>query len=130
MADQYGNIIPVPGFTPAPADVKPDEILKSTVGFTQIGVTVAMGQGILPAGTVLGRKTSDKKYYLYNNSGSGGVEIARGFLRQAVDTTLVDTLGNMVIAGILKNSVLSGLDANAITDLNGRQDTTRDLFAF
>lgn len=132
MADLYGNIIPVPGFTPAPADVTPDEILKSTVGFTQIGVTLAMGQGTLVAGTVLARKTSDKKYYAYDADGSDGLDTARGILRQAVDTTDADYLGNMVIAGILAYSKLdySGLDSAAITDLNGRLDTTRDLFKF
>jgi hypothetical protein len=56
--------IPVPGFT-SPTDTYVDqELLYSAVGYTQKGVTIAGGQGILPIGTVLGRKTSDKKYYV------------------------------------------------------------------
>lgn len=129
MADQYGNVIPVPSFAQVD-EVKPGEILKSTVGLTQVGVTLAKDQGILYAGTVLARQTSDKKYYKYNGAGSGGLEVARGVLREHTDTTGVDVLGNMVIAGILKYSVLSGIDADAIVDLAGRSDTTRDMFFF
>jgi|SRR5215216_5598848 len=122
--------IPVPGFT-SPTDTYVDpELLYSAVGYTQKGVTIASGQGILPIGTVLGRKTSDKKYYVYNNALSTGVEVARGVLRRAVDTTSGDQLANMVIKGILKNSLVSGSDAGALADLNARQDTVLDTFTF
>lgn len=122
--------IPVPGFT-SPTDTYVDpELLYSAVGYTQKGVTIASGQGILPIGTVLGRKTSDKKYYVYDNSLSTGVEVARGVLRRAVDTTDGDQLANMVIKGILKNSLVSGADSGALTDLNARQDTVLDTFSF
>jgi len=99
-------------------------------GYTQKGVTIAAGQGILPIGTVLGRKTSDKKYYVYNNGASNGVEVARGVLRRPVDTTGGDQLANIVIKGILKNSLVSGADAAALVDLNARQDTVLDTFTF
>lgn len=122
--------IPVPGFT-SPTDTYVDqELLYSAVGYTQKGVTIAGGQGILPIGTVLGRKTSDKKYYVYNNGASTGVEVARGVLRRPVDTTGGDQLANIVIRGILKNSLVSGADSAALTDLNARQDTVLDTFTF
>ncbi len=129
MATVYQKI-PVPGFTSPTKDFTDPEILYSTVGYTQKGVTLAGGQGILPAGTVLARKTSDKKYYVYNNSGSGGLDTARGVLRRAVDTTSGDQLSNIVIAGILKNSLLSGADSAALTDLGATVDTVRDTFKF
>lgn len=122
--------IPVPGFT-SPTDTYVDqELLYSTAGYTQKGVTIAGGQGILPIGTVLGRKTSDKKYYVYNNALSTGVEVARGVLRRPVDTSKGDQLGNIVIQGILKNNLVSGADAAALVDLNARQDTVLNTFTF
>jgi hypothetical protein len=36
----------------------------------------------------------------------------------------------MLIAGILKNSLVSGADANAITKLNARADTATNVFTF
>lgn len=122
--------IPVPGFT-SPTDTFVDpELLYSTAGYTQKGVTVAGGQGILPIGTVLGRKTSDKKYYVYNNSLSNGTEVARGVLRRPIDTRNGDQLANIVIQGILKNDLVSGADAAALVDLNARVDTVLNTFTF
>src|SRR5881628_523096 len=93
--------IPVPGFVSPTATATDPELLYSYARFTQKGVTIAAGQGILPAGTVLGRKTADKKYYVYSNAAGDGTETARGVLRRAVDTTGGDQLGNLVISGIL-----------------------------
>ncbi len=125
--------LPVPGYYKGPEYTDP-EILYSTAAFTQKGVTLAAGQGILPAGTVLGRKTSDKKYYSYNNAGTGGVDTARGILRRAVDTGTdaagPDQLGNLVIQGILKLNMVSGADSGAITDLGATTDTVRNTFKF
>lgn len=124
--------LPVPGYTQGASYTDP-EILYSTVGFTQKGVTLAGGQGILPAGTVLGQKTSDKKYYVYSNAGSGGIDTARGVLRRAVDTGAAgsaDQLGNIVIAGILKSTMVSGADAAALTDLGATVDSVRGTFKF
>lgn len=129
MATAYQKI-PVPGFTSPTSTFTDPEILYSTVGFTQKGVTIAAGQGILPAGTVLARKTSDKKYYVYNNAGSGGLDVARGVLRRAVDTAGGDQLSNIVVAGILKNSLVSGADSGALTDLGATVDSVRDTFKF
>lgn len=125
--------LPVPGFTNPTKTHTPTEILASTHALVKQGCTLAGGQGILPAGTVLGYKTSNKKYYVYDNSASDGTEVARGILLEAVDTNAdsnADQLAVIVVAGVLKNSKLSGADSSAITDLNARQDTVRDLFIF
>jgi hypothetical protein len=128
--EQLGNEVPVPGFTEG-AYLDDYEIMASMKGgFTQIGVTIASGQGILPAGTVLGEVTATGKFAVYDNGASDGTEVARGVLRKRVDTTDGDVLGNLVISGIVYNSKLSGMDANAITDLNGRADTVTDRFRF
>lgn len=106
------------------------ELLYSTAGFTQKGCTIAAGQGILPIGCVLGRKTSDKKYYVYNNSASDGTQVARGVLRRAVNTAAGDQLANIVIQGILKNDLVSGADSGALTDLGAVVDSVRGTFKF
>ncbi len=123
------EFLPVPGYSQGP-EFKDPEILYSTVGYTQKGVTIAGGQGILPAGTVVGRRTSDKKYYVYNNGAGNGTEVARGVLRRGADTTKGDQLGNIVITGILKLSAVSGADASALTDLGATVDTVRGTFKF
>jgi len=131
MATVYEKL-PVPGYSQGPTYTD-TEILYSYAGFTQKGVTLAGGQGILPAGTVLGRKTSDKKYYVYNNGASTGVEVARGVLRRDVDTGAAgaaDQLANIVIAGILKLGAVSGADSAALTDLGAVTDSVRGTFKF
>jgi hypothetical protein len=125
--------LPVPGYSKGPEYTDP-ELLYSTAAFTQKGVTLKAGQGILPAGTVLGRNNTDKKYYAYDNGGAAGVDTARGILRRAVDTGTdadgADQLGNLVIQGIVKLSMVSGADAGAITDLGAVTDTVRNTFKF
>lgn len=129
--EQLGNEIPVPGFSEG-GYLDDYEIMASMKGgFTQVGVTLASGQGILPAGTVIAQVTSTGKFVVYDDDGTDdGRRVARGVLRKRVDTTDGDVHGNMVIAGIVYNSKLSGMDANAITDLNGRADTVTDRFRF
>jgi hypothetical protein len=125
----------VPGFVSPTGDYTDPEILYSTAGFTQKGVTVASGQGVLAAGTALGMKTSDKKYYAYNNANSDGTQVARGILRRPVDTGTVvnaaaDQVSNIVIQGILKYSMLVGVDAAGLTDLGMVVDTVRGTAKF
>lgn len=134
MAETFYPQLPVPGTKEVAAETTPAEILWSTVGLQQRGGVVAGGQGILPAGTVLGRVTSTKKWVVYADGASDGSEVARGILRDQIDSTpsgvSTDVMGNIVFAGMLKKDQLSGLDAAAITDLNGRSDTVVNLFAF
>lgn len=98
------------------------EILDSEARLTQFGAIFAAGQGIVLAGTVIGVRTSDKKWVVYNNALSNGAEVARGILRDSVDTTAGDQQVLVVTSGILKRNMLSGLDASAVTDLNCRED--------
>lgn len=131
---QYQKL-PVPGFVSPTGDYIDPEILYSTAAFSQKGVTIASGQGVLAAGTFLGIKTSDKKYYAYNNAHSDGTEVARGVLRRAVDTgTTVnvgnDQVSNIVIQGILKYNMLVGVDSAALTDLGMVLDTVRNTAKF
>lgn len=131
MADNYGNAgLKLPG-TSTVAEIKPGQIWAGYGQNQNVkGATLKAGQGILPAGTVLAYQTSSKKYVLYNNAGSGGAQDAKGILLERTDTTNGDVLANIVLGGDVKLSALSGLDAAAIVDLNGRSDTERDVFIF
>jgi hypothetical protein len=132
------------------------ELLLSYAGFTQRGVTLAAGQGVLPTGTVIARHTASGKYFSYQAGATDGRQTPVGVLRDGRDTggggaaslsaynagtngvnpggiTLaggavvfpaspggkypVDSLGNMVIRGILNGNVVSGTDATNV--ING-----------
>ena len=123
------------------------ELLASYARFTQRGVTLAGGQGVLKAGTVLAQKASDKKYYVYASGGSDGLQTPLGILRTDRDTTpngtATDCLGNLVISGIVDLTQLSGTDSTGLVTgavgglgsatvnaLNGRVDAVVDQFIF
>lgn len=73
MAVEFpGNIIPSPGYFKGNFSTD-DELMYSMNGYTQKGITIKAGQGVLLLGTVMGRKTGDKKWYKYDDSGVGGV---------------------------------------------------------
>lgn len=134
MASGYvGNILLSPGYQKNGAAFD-DELLASTGGgFTQRGVTLAGGQGILPLGCILGQVTATKKWKVYVQGNSDGTQVPRGVLRNQVDTNAnsnSDVQGNIVIAGILVNDRVSGADANALTVLKARQDTIFNTFTF
>lgn len=139
---QVGNIMVSPAISLVPAFgpgwqsgfTTDDELLYSTARFTQKGVTLAAGNGILPLGTVLGRNTVTKLWGPYNTNASDGTQVARGILRQSADTGLSGSgpnlQANIVISGILKNQKVSGADSGAITTLLARVDTVLGTFTF
>lgn len=130
MPEGFTNLVPAPGFFYVD-EIGHLEILYSTVGLTQKGMTIVKDIGTILAGTAMGRVTATKKWMPYNNADSpAGIGVLRGFLRDTVDTTGREYLGNIVLAGMLRNSKLIGVDANGITDLNARQDTVLDIFQF
>lgn len=98
------------------------ELLVSLVGYRQHTCYLAGSQGVLQAGQVLARKTSDGKYYKYAPAANDGTQNPLGFLRLQTDTTNGDVLGNIVVTGEVRYDLVSsgGLDTNAITVLNGR----------
>lgn len=149
--DSY-PVLPVPSFTDpvhtygstfgdnfhAPAVL---EILASLEGYTQRGVILAAGQGILPTGTVLAQYNAggnNKQYGVYVNGGSNGLGTPVGFLRNGVDTggasgtPAQQVAGLLVYRGIINYGVQSGLDANAMiqANLNGRYDAATNVFIF
>ncbi len=127
--DQIGNSIPAPGYKTGPTYVD-DELLFSTVGFTQKGVTLKPGQGVLLLGTLIKQDPSSKMYIKATDS------TAEGLLRQTTDTGADSSAQvyqqNIVIAGIAKlskvSSANSGVTISSITW--GRVNSVIGTFKF
>lgn len=134
MADREGNVLKVPG-TGSVAEVKSDEILGSYARFTQKGLTLKMGSGVLEAGTLLKLSSTAKKY----EGATATTDTIVGVLRKAVDTTKSDMLANYVSSGIVKTDKLKYANGTAVaagdlaavaTALNGRIDTVHNYLVF
>lgn len=67
----------------APSD---DELLTSYAAFTQRGVTLAGGQGVLPTGCALAQHTASKLYFVADPFALDGRQNVLGLLRDARDT--------------------------------------------
>jgi len=111
-----GNAIPAPSYVTVGQSVD-DELLYSANDYTQKGVTLEPGQGVLLLGTILARKTSTKRYVKYNSGGSDGANVALGILRQTTDTG-TDTSAsaqkwqaNILYSGILKLDRMSAANS-------------------
>lgn len=132
MAFEYvGNIIPSPGFYKGNSLSDP-ELLYSTARFTQKGVTLAAGQGIVEIGQIMAQRTSDKKWVKAGASGAGEPS---GVLRRSVDTGSDANgptfQGNVVISGILKLGLVKGDEVPAnVTALGARVDDVMGTFIF
>jgi len=136
MADREGNVLHVPG-TSAKAEVKGDEILGSYARFTQKGLTILSGAGVLEAGTLLKVSSTAKKYNGVANA--AGISSTVCILRKAVDATSTDMLANYVASGIVKTSALKYANGAAVassdlddvaTALNGRIDPVHGYLIF
>lgn len=106
----------------------------------KIGVTVAAGL-TLPIGTILGEQTVGGLYAAYDNTLHDGTEVARGILAYSVNTgATIDARGlvgqncdvavPMYIHGDFVKSLVLGLDAAAIADLQMRDLGSRDEVTF
>lgn len=110
------------------------EILYSTVLFTQRGIELGVNQGVVPAGTVMAKNSTNRRWYAYSNAGTDGLNVARGILRRSVDTDIrTDNgpqLGNLVIQGLVKLDAIHGLDGAALTDLGATVNDVRGFLRF
>jgi hypothetical protein len=62
------------------------ELMLSMAGYTQRGVTLAAGQGVLPTGCIIARHTASGRYFAYNAAATDGRNVPVGVLRDARDT--------------------------------------------
>ncbi len=119
------NGIPMPGVTETDP-VGEGNLLYSTANLVKVGFTFAQdadagpeSDGIVPAGTVVGVITASNKFAEYDDNLATGVEVAVGILLDEIDISEGDALANVALGGEFIESELTGLDANAKTDLGG-----------
>lgn len=86
------------------------DVLKYEINPNYTRETVTLLAGIAyPVGAVLGRVTASGKYTLSPDAGSDGSETAAGVLLYAVDATLADAVGIVLVRGpaILSRAALA-----------------------
>lgn len=84
-------------------------------------IVIASGEGVLKAGTVLG-KLAGGKYAAYDNAAADGSQTAVGILYAGVDATSADADGVLIARHAeVVEAALTGLDAAGKTDLAALQ---------
>jgi hypothetical protein len=126
-----GNAIPAPGYAKGGQTIDEELLYSTNGGFTQKGVTLKSGQGVLRLGTLLAQDTATKKYVKTTDPTK-----ALGFLRQTTDTgASADEqtfLGNIVHTGFLKLSHVQSANSGVTLDgvLGGRVNAVEGFFKF
>ncbi len=126
-----GNAIPAPGYAKGGQTIDEELLYSTNGGFTQKGVTLAAGQGVLRLGTLLKQNPTTK---LYEKATTGSD--ALGFLRMTVDTgTDVNGQrwqGNIVHTGFLKLAHVQQANSGVSLDgvLGGRVNEVEGFFKF
>lgn len=131
MAVEFpGNAIPAPGYAKGGQTID-EELLFSAVGYTQKGVTLKPGQGVLRLGTLLAQDPTTKRYVKATDGAT-----ALGFLRSTTNTGTDSEgqayLGNIVHMGMLKLAHLKSANSGITLDgvLNGRVNEVEGFFKF
>lgn len=123
-----GNSIPAPTYVQSETTVD-DELLASTVGYTQKGVTLKPGQGVLLLGTLIAQDPTTKKYIKVTSD-------AEGLLRQTVDTGDTESAqgwqANILLTGLAKLDKVSSANSGVTlsTVLGAQINTVIGLFKF
>lgn len=128
--EYVGNAIPAPSYVEGDY-TNNDELLYSANGYTQKGVTLKPGQGVLLLGTFLDYDAASKKYVKTTTAGN-----VKGVLRQTVDTGTDANgqvwLANILYGGTLKLSKVSAANSGVTLTsvLNAHVDTVQGFFKF
>jgi len=130
MAESVGNTIPAPGFNGDLDFTVNLELLYSTEGVHQRGVTLKSGQGVLPLGTAL-KKDASTNYYVQATTANTTV----GILRQTTDTDTDSNASawqaNILQGGWLKFDLVSSANAFDVSAIAGAKvDAVRGYFRF
>lgn len=128
MTEYYGNSMPGPGYATGDSTVD-DELMFSMAGYTQKGVTLKPGQGVLLLGTLIKQDPATKMYVKATTA-------PEGVLRKTTDTGSSETgqrwQGNIVLAGFLKLSKMSAANSGVtLTNvLAGQVNAVQGYFKF
>lgn len=131
MTVEYpGNAIPAPGLRQGPSFAD-EELLYSTVGYVQKGVTLKPGQGVLLAGTFLVQDAATKQYVATTTEAD-----VQGVLRKSVDTgTTAEAQvwqANILYGGTLNLSMVSAANSGVTLSevLNAQVNSVAGFFRF
>lgn len=135
MTEAVGNVLRPPSRTSKAATTN-EEILFSYVGFTQKGLTVISGAGVLKTGTALKVSGTPGKY-----TGAAKADVADvvAILRKDVDATSQDMLANYVLHGTLKGVMVKYTDDDTLsagelaalaTVLGGKYNPIHDTLSY
>lgn len=118
MTIYTGNAIPGPGYAQSSTSVD-DELMYSMAGYTQHGVTLKPGQGVLLLGTLIKQDPTSKMYVKATTA-------PEGVLRKTVDTGLASDgqrwQANIVETGLLKLDKVSAANSGVtLTSVLGAQ---------
>lgn len=135
MRQQFGNAVPAPsGITRSDFIADPEVLYSTNPGsYVQKGVTLAPGQGLLRAGTLL-KRNNTTKFYEKTTSQSD----AEGFLRATTETGTDSSedapkyQGNILFAGVLQLAKIKAANSGVNFDgfLGGRANEARNFFKF
>lgn len=85
-------------------------------------VVIASGEGVLKAGTVLGKITASGKYAAYDNVAADGTQTAVGILYAGVNAASADANGVMIARHAeVVEAALTGIDTAGKADLAALQ---------
>ena len=107
------------------------ELLASTAGYTEKGVTLAAGQGLLAAGICIARSTVDRKYYRYDED-QPDLTAPIGILRTHVQVPDdKDTDANVLVCGIVHLDAHTAQDIERLKTFRGAKASVgRNLLVF
>lgn len=130
MTNYTGNAIPAPGLASGTHSVD-DELLFSTVGYVQKGVTLKPGQGVLLLGTFLKQDAASKQYIKTTTPAE-----VEGLLRQTTDTGLAADgqvwQANILYGGVAKLAAVSAANSGVTLTsvLNAQVNEIAGFFRF
>lgn len=117
MVEYEGSVLRPPGVGTESQQPEVEELLGSTVGYTQKGGTIASGTGVLKVGAPVKFNTGtgywEKSTIAAGSTTAGEIE---GFVRHAVDATSEAKLINVVVKGTIRLAV-EGLDSVDVDDI-------------
>ena len=126
----------LPGITDTAIETTVELLALADFVFQSTGtLKVASGAQDFAVGHVMAIESASGKYVPYVQGGSGGEEVAVGFLRIAVKTEAAgdDAAVEVVIGGAVKNALVlaaSNWNAGVLTDLGARANTVADALIF
>jgi len=127
--EYYGNSMPGAGFVSSNTTVD-DELMYSMVGYTQKGVTLKPGQGVLLLGTIIKQDAATKMYI--KTTGNDGEGVLRKTTNTGSDVNGQRWQGNIVLMGMLKLDKVSAANSGVTLTsvLGAKVNTVLGFFKF